>query len=166
MKKISDILIQMIGDQPFLEEALQYGFLNLTAFAEYIRPYVEQESQKMVSIHAIKMALSRLDRPIEILVPLTRILPEQMSTRTGLSIITLMRSSRSVEILAECMIETRRKNSGFFTMVEGISEIDIILDMQISDLVATRISPSLPILIVHDLGLISFHLSESEISIP
>lgn len=81
MKKISDILGQVIGDQPFLEEALYHGFLNLTAFAEYIRPYVEETSQKTVSVHAIKMALSRLEKPEKVAQSLTQHLPEEMSTR-------------------------------------------------------------------------------------
>lgn len=32
MRKISEIITEVITRQPFLEEAMVYGFLNLTAF--------------------------------------------------------------------------------------------------------------------------------------
>jgi hypothetical protein len=166
MRKISDILEQVIGDQPFLEEAIYHWFLNLTAFAEYIRPYVQKESQKEISIHALKMSLSRLKKPTEMPHFSVRIMPEQMSTRGWLSIMTIVRSPRSVEILAEYMIETRRKNIWFFTMVEWVSEIDIIFDSDMYLLLQNRIVVPLQKLLVQDLGLISFHLSEQEIAKP
>ena len=59
MKKISSILESLILTQPFLEDALLYGYHNLTAFSEYIQPYIQKELGKDVSIHAIKMAFSR-----------------------------------------------------------------------------------------------------------
>ena len=59
MKKISSILESLILTQPFLEDALLYGYLNLTAFAEYVQPHIQKELEKNVSTHAIKMALSR-----------------------------------------------------------------------------------------------------------
>jgi hypothetical protein len=62
MKKISDIISGIVMRQTFLEEALAYGFLNLTAFAEYVQKDIEQEVQKEVSVHAIKMALSRYSK--------------------------------------------------------------------------------------------------------
>ena len=61
MKKLSAIVGEIIIGKPFLEEAMHYNYLNLTAFSEYLRPYIERELQKDVSIHAIKMALSRFE---------------------------------------------------------------------------------------------------------
>ncbi len=63
MKKLSTILSDIIIGKPFLEEAIVNNYLNLTAFSEYIQPYIQKEFQKDVSIHAIKMALSRFARP-------------------------------------------------------------------------------------------------------
>ncbi len=63
MKKLSTILSDIIIGKPFLEEAIANNYLNLTAFSEYIQPYIQKELQKDVSIHAIKMALSRFARP-------------------------------------------------------------------------------------------------------
>jgi len=83
----------VIIQQPFTEEALHHGFLNLTGFAEYIRPYVEKEAQKQVSNHAIKMALSRMERPEE----LSKYVPDFQSKHTiimgNLTIMSVIRSS-------------------------------------------------------------------------
>lgn len=67
MIKISHVIENIVLRQPFLEEALSNSFLNLTAFSEYIQSYVIREAQKDVSIHAIKMSLSRLEKPKEVL---------------------------------------------------------------------------------------------------
>ena len=166
MKKISEIIEQVIVTQPFLEEALAFGFLNLTAFAEYIRPYIERESQKSLSVHAIKMALSRMEKPKNIREKIPKRSFHNMSTRIGLSIMTLPRSSKSVEIVTGCMIETRRKNDHFFTMIEGIHEIDIIYETSIHQHLLWQIPVSLQLLCVPDLALISIDLSDIEISTP
>ena len=63
MKKISTVISELIRQSPFLEDGLYKGYINLTAFAENIRPFIEKETQKEVSIHAIKMALSRFEVP-------------------------------------------------------------------------------------------------------
>lgn len=165
MRKISDILSQVIESQPFLEEALYHWFLNLTAFAEYVRPYVEKETQKEISIHAIKMAISRLHKSSEVPQKSLRIMPEQMSSRSWLSIMTLVRSPRSMEILSQCMM-ARHQYTGFFTMIEWISEIDIIFDSEIYPTLIAQIPVSLQTLLVDDLWLVSFHLSEQEIATP
>jgi hypothetical protein len=64
MKKISTVISELVRQSSFLEDGLYKGYINLTAFAESIRPFVEKETQKKVSVHAIKMALSRFEIPI------------------------------------------------------------------------------------------------------
>jgi hypothetical protein len=166
MRKISDILSQLIENQPFLEEALYHWFLNLTAFAEYVRPYVEKETQKEISIHAIKMAISRLHKSSEVPQKSLRIMPEQMSSRSWLSIMTLVRSPRGIDILTQCMKQARMQYTGFFTMVEWINETDIIFDSDMYPTIVDQIPISLQTLRVDDLWLVSFHLSEQEIATP
>lgn len=166
MRKISEIIEQVVVNQPFLEEALAFGFLNLTAFAEYIRPHVERESQKSLSVHAIKMALSRMERPKIIRETISHRSFHNITTRVGLSIMTLPRSSKSVEIVSGCMTEMRRKNDHFFTMIEGVQEIDIIYDTSIHEHLLCQIPASLQLLCVSDLALISIGLLDIEISTP
>ncbi len=165
MKKISDIITDIVTRQAFLEEALSYGFLNLTAFAEYIQKQVEKEASKPVSVHAIKMALSRM-KIWENLVPPSQTRFSKISTRTGLSIMTLVRSLRSIELVTQFMTERKRDTKGFFTMIEWVHEIDIIFEGDMLDALQTKFPQNLQMLTVSWLWLISLELSDMEISMP
>lgn len=167
MKKISIAVMDLITRQPFLEEAMSYGFLNLTSFAEYIQNHIGKEVGKPVSIHAIKMALSRMKNPklTPSLQPISHSFAK-VTTRRGLSIMTLVRSAKSIDIVTNYMMEKRRKESQFFTMVEWVNEIDIIFQTSDAPSLYERFPQSMQILTVNDLGLISCELSDAEISTP
>lgn len=165
MIKISDIISGIVMRQPFLEEALNYGFLNLTAFAEYIQNQVEKDAWKPISVHAIKMALSRMHVQRDIST-IHQARFTKLSTRLGLSIMTLVRSPRSIELVTNFMMERKRDTKGFFTMIEGVHEIDIIFETSNLSLLRERFPQSIQILTVSWLGLISWELSDVEISTP
>lgn len=165
MKKISEVIRDLVSKQPFLEEALSFWFLNLTAFAEYIQPYIEKEAKKTVSIHAIKMALSRMDIPLEI-TPWNYGGFQKISTRMGLSIMTIARSPKNISLITHLMLEKQKRRDHFFTIIEWVHEIDIIFETKDTDLLHEKIPQTLQILIVSGLWLISCELSDKEISTP
>ena len=165
MKKISEVIRDLVSKQPFLEEALSFWFLNLTAFAEYIQPYIEKEAKKTVSIHAIKMALSRMDIPQEI-TSWDYGGFQKISTRMGLSIMTIARSPKNISLITHLMLEKQKRRDHFFTIIEWVHEIDIIFETKDADLLHEKIPQTLQILIVSGLWLISCELSDKEISTP
>ena len=99
MLRISEIVLEIVEGQPFLEDALRHGYLNLTGFSEYIRPYVEERTGRSVSTHAIKMALSRLDHPENLSPYRLRCNCNQLSTISGLSLISISKTPGSLEII-------------------------------------------------------------------
>ena len=166
MRKISEIIQSIVSEQVFLEEALHFNFLNLTAFSEYILPYVQKETHKEVSIHAIKMALSRMQKP-EGWAYMKQYAPfQRVTTRRGLSILTLSRSPKSIEIVTNLMSERRKRDTKFFTVVEWLNEIDIIFESINMSIIQEKIPQSLQILMVSWLSLVSCELSDAEISTP
>lgn len=166
MKRLSAIVGEIIIGKPFLEEAMHYNYLNLTAFSEYIRPYIERELQKEISIHAIKMALSRFELTGEWhMVPRSHGL-SRISTRTGLSVLTLARTAKNIETVTQFMVEKRKSEKHFFTMIEWVHEIDLIFEHSLRSEILERIPQHAHILLVTDLALISGELSDAEISTP
>jgi hypothetical protein len=99
---------------------MQYWYLNLTAFSEYIRPYLQKELQKDISVHAIKMALSRFDKLQNIRTSVVSRWLQKISTRTNLSILTLARTPRNIELITQFMAEKKRSDKQFFTIIEGV----------------------------------------------
>lgn len=166
MRKLSQVVMHIVENQPFLEEAIAHGFLNLTAFAEYIQPYVEKELQKTVSIHALKMAISRLPVPEDTEYLRVKTSFSKITTQWWLSIMTVVRSPHALELVTTLMAETRHQKTQFFTLVEWVSEIDIIYSTKDRTILDDHISQTLQILSVSWLWLISCLLSDREISTP
>jgi hypothetical protein len=166
MKKLSTILSDIIIGKPFLEEAIVNNYLNLTAFSEYIRPYIQKELQKDISIHAIKMALSRFTRPWEVPMNTMSHWLKKISTRTGLSILTLARIPKNIELITQFMIEKKRSDKHFFTIIEGVHEIDIIFAHDLRESIEEKFPSHSRLLLVSDLGLVTGELSDAEISTP
>ncbi len=166
MKKLSNVVSEIISGKPFLEEAMLYGYLNFTAFSEYIRPYIEKEIGRNISVHAIKMALSRFEWVDTVLLSTESKWLTKISTRTNLAIITLARTSKNIELVTQFMTEKRRDTKYFFTMIEGVHEIDIIFDHDLTLSMDERFSVHSRILTVSWLGLVTGELSDSEISTP
>jgi len=65
MRTIRDALSSVIESTPFLESALADGILNLTAFARRIRPEVEANLLRPVSVGSLVMAMKRLVPKLE-----------------------------------------------------------------------------------------------------
>ena len=166
MKKISSILESLILTQPFLEDALLYGYLNLTAFAEYVQPHIQKELEKNVSTHAIKMALSRYQWAKNIIkYREKRNGFTKLSTRKWLNIITLSRTPKNLELTTQLLLDKGRQKN-FLTIIEGIHEIDIVFEDELMPLIQEIFPKHFQLLMVSGLGLISGELSESEMTTP
>ncbi len=166
MRKLSIILSEMIIEKPFLEEAIIYWYLNFTAFSEHIQPYIQRELGKNVSIHAIKMALSRFDGFTQNAIsPMSHWL-RKISTRMNLSILTLARTPKNIELITQFMVEHRKSDKHFFTVVEWVHEIDIIFTHDLIESIEERFPSHSRILMVSGLWLVTGELADAEISTP
>jgi hypothetical protein len=50
MKSIRQYIEEIVIENSFLEDALYYNYLNLSSFSEYIKPQLEKEMQKEITI--------------------------------------------------------------------------------------------------------------------
>src|SRR5687767_10762859 len=60
MISIADALNEIIQSYPFIEEGLNRGLINYSAFAREIKPQIEERLYKQVKEGAIVMALKRI----------------------------------------------------------------------------------------------------------
>lgn len=166
MKKLSTIVSEIILEKPFLEEAILHNYLNLTAFSEYIRPYIQKELQKDISVHAIKMAFSRFDDLRDRQMSVYAHWLQKVSTRTNLSILTLARTPKNIELITQFMIEKKRSDKHFFTIIEWVHEIDIVFAHELMSSIEEKFPSHSRVLLVSGLGLVTGELSDAEISTP
>lgn len=163
MRKISDVINDIVISQPFLEEALHHGYLNLTGFSEYIRPQVEKEAQKEVSIHAIKMALSRMNHP-ETLSPYDiHYSHGQINTMSGLNLMSILKSPNTQEIICKLHSLRWKELNSYMAITEGSREIDIFYDQSFSSVIEELVPMNLRILTLEKLSLCSLQLRDEEI---
>ena len=163
MIRISEIISDIVAWQPFLEDALQNDYLNLTGFSEYIRSYVEERAGKPISAHAIKMALSRMNPPKQLSPYSVRCNHNQVSTISGLSLMSILKSPNSQKIIWNLQSLKRGELNSYMAVIEWSREIDIFYDRTFSTIIEEYFPANLRILTMSGLSLCSLHLRDEEI---
>lgn len=163
MIRVSEIIGDIVHNQPFLEDALHNNYLNLTGFAEYIRPFIEEKTGKSISTHAIKMALSRLERPTNLPPYNVRYSYNQLNTTSGIILMSLIRSPKTEEKIQSLLSLGRKSLNHYLAVIQGSREIDVLYDDSFSQEIGLLIPQELQILKVQNLSLCSIQLKDDEI---
>lgn len=64
MVTVSHIVKKIVNEQPFVEEALSNGIINIANLAENLQPAIEKELGKTIKLPAVVMALRRYSEEI------------------------------------------------------------------------------------------------------
>lgn len=163
MIRISEIISDIVAWQPFLEDALQHGYLNLTGFSEHIQPYIEERVGKPISAHAIKMALSRMNHPENLSPYGIRCSHNQISTISGLSLTSISKSPNTQEILWRLHSMKRSELNSYMAIIEGSREVEIFYDRSLVSILDQELPLDFRILTIENLSLCSLHLRDEEI---
>jgi len=129
MVTIPEAVEQLILHEPFLEEALARGLLNLSELARQIRPGLQLELKKKIETGAVVMALKRLKDRIE---PLhharTRFIRDlgDITVRSHLMEFSFQTSDSLLEKQQQLLMEIRKRRNSFVTMTQGVTELTMI----------------------------------------
>jgi len=125
MIKIAEVVKDILNEDEIALEALRSGILNLSAYAENIRPQVEKILYKDIRRGSIVTALSRLSDRSKTLPSLKApVHIEDLSIKSPLCELTYEASSNKSAKVAKMAGEYSGK--GFFTVTNGVGEITII----------------------------------------
>ncbi len=141
MQKIADHIDEILTSHWSLHFAFQHKLLNLSAVAEFLRPYVTIRTKKEVSKSAILMNLSRLQRrQTKVAATKPAYAFQTVTVHSNLCSVTYVRSKHVHDELDKVYNEVQKQN-GYMTLNQGMNEITLILK-----------NSSLPILqkFVHD----------------
>lgn len=135
MISISDALEEIIQNQPFIEEGLSRGIVNLSAYAREIKPQIEERLFKDIKEGAVVMALKRLS---EKLANKKRsknapIFLSDLTVKSNLSEYTFENSETLLEKQRRLFEANIHKKDAFFTFTQGIRETTLIASSDISD---------------------------------
>jgi hypothetical protein len=131
MRSVADVLEEIVLEQPFLEEGLAEGIVNLSALARRLRPRVESELMKEVSDGALVMALKRLVPTLEErggpLGGLQAFLKD-MTVRSNLAEITFLTSDTLPEKQRRLLHAAQQGAHEFVTFTRGTFEVTAIIE--------------------------------------
>ncbi|MDP2103957.1 MAG: hypothetical protein Q8K26_03485, partial [Candidatus Gracilibacteria bacterium] len=139
------------------------NYLNLTGFAEYIRPFIEEKTLKSTSTHAIKMALSRMERPTHLPVYNVRYTHNQINTISGIILMSLIRSPGSEEKIQSFLSLGRANLNRYLAVIQGSREIDLLYEEALSGDIESIMPENLQILKIHNLSICSIQLRDDDV---
>ena len=107
--------------------ALTNGYMNMSGFAEQIRPQVEELTKKEISINALVVALSRIRDELKKEKPLTyEVAISNITTKLPISEIIYENTSEFVSKLESFHKKILLKREDFFTTTVSTTELNIV----------------------------------------
>ncbi len=166
MKKISDSVSSIIQSDETAYEAFGRGLLNLSAYAEIIKPTIEKETWKPVKHGSVVVALSRLQRTIGHASPLKpKVNLYDVTTTSPLVDISFEKTRSVTDAISRVQELVSSHPSTFLAITAGIREITIIAsETRISDILT--IIPKKPKSIMKNLTGLTMHFSDEYLEVP
>jgi len=126
MISIKECVDVIVSDNLFLEDSLYNEYLNLSSFALYILPRVEQMTKKEVTIWSIKIALSRIAKEKQNSIPYKKICSDNIFVKKNISLISLNNTVNSNKLISKLHSINLWEDKNYFWVIQWVNEIDII----------------------------------------
>ncbi len=166
---IAKAVDEIIGQSPFLEEALAENLINLSSLARKIKPEVEAATMKRVQESAVIMAISR--RPPGQSLRISRSIRAFMHdmgdiiVRSGLSDHTFENSSTLSASRRRLMEEISSEREIFYTFSQGIFETTLIASSSLDGMIEPIFSSEKLLSRKHNLSSITLRLPSNNTEI-
>lgn len=134
MIKISDVVRELVAQNPHLSFGLANRIFNLTQLSQFLQPMIEARLKKEVKPSAILMNLSRLQQSYEKEAkakPKFQI--ENITIQSNLVTMTYYKNNRT-ERQVEALSHAVRERNGYFGWNEGMNEHAVIFEKRFLDL--------------------------------
>jgi len=165
MIKISTALREVIARNQLFEWGLSYKLLNISQLATYIQPEIESRLKKKVTVSAIKMNLSRIQRDMSKTAPsLKQFLIHHIAIHTDLFIITFPKNK---ETHAQINLLYRKvvSENGYMNITEGTRQITMITEERFVTALK-NIIPVRPTIQEHDVIAIKVEFTKDYTKVP
>lgn len=130
MIKISEVLIEILNSNPYLDYGLFHGLFAVSKVAEMIKPAVETRTKKKVSQKSLEMALLRFkqsQKSLKLNTEYPDFKLEKISVTNGLIVETFEKNANTHKTLQKFYELIANKN-GFYTTTESLEQITIVYE--------------------------------------
>ncbi len=166
MIKIQPIVKEIVLSEPEASYALTHGFMNMSGYADRIRPKVELRTKKEVTQTSLVVALSRIRDEIGRTEPLAPAVPiNNITTKLPLSEIVYESTNAFMEKLETLHRTIRLSREDFFTATIGTTEITIICSTNVVEKIKKHFGVT-PKFLVHNLAAVGVSFDASSFTVP
>lgn len=168
MVNVSTAVDTIISRSRYLSEAISKGIINFSALSRYIKPEVEEMTQKKISEASLIMALNRLSGSIKPKYKSYDIFqsPPDMMVRSNLIEITVSNSDTLLDKFPHLLKLVDRQAKYFLTVTEGVFETTIILSRDLQEEIQKVLTDEKIIAEYNNLSSITIRLPETSIKTP
>lgn len=134
MIKISDVVRELVAQNPHLSFGLANRIFNLTQLSQFLQPMIEARLKKEVKPSAILMNLSRLQQSYaKPLKNKSKFQIENITIQSNLVTMTYYKNNRTEKQVGALSDAVRQRN-GYFGWNEGMNEHAVIFEKRFMDL--------------------------------
>ena len=166
MIKIQDVVKDVILGEPEAYLSLTEGYMNMSSYAYRIKPSVEAQTKKEVTIASLVVTLSRLKKEFKKEKPLIQdITITNITTKLPLSEIVYENTDASIKKLESLYKNISVSREDFFTSTIGTTELTIVCSSKAAESI-TKYFAVKPKFVAHNLSSIGISFSQKQFTEP
>jgi aspartokinase len=169
MRRISDLVEEMVRTTPFLEAALADGIINHSALARRLKGRIEKALLRKVSEPAVMMALRRLGPRLgRRVIRTTQSAPPlvELTVRSGLIEFTYHRSTTLRTQQRRLLTRLERFPDAFVTYTQGVTQAMLIVGASFEKVVEEVFAQERPVAVVRNLSAVVIRLTPAVVKTP
>ncbi len=169
MRRISDLVEDIVRTTPFLEAALADGIINHSALARRLKGRIERALLRKVSEPAVMMALRRLGpRLTRRAIRAGRTGPPivELTVRSGLIEFTFQRSLTLRTQQRRLLTRLERLPDAFVTYTQGVTQAMLIVGVNVEKIVDEVFARERRVAVVRNLSAVVIRLSPAVVKTP
>lgn len=167
MISINDALEEIISHYPFIEEGINKGIINYSAFARQVKPQIEKRLYKSIKEGAVVMALKRISEKQNKQVKGQKAVAlTDLTVRSNLTEFTFLNSESLRDNQRELFNKLADKKDVFCAVSQGIRETTFIASVDAVLAIQRIFSSQTLIAKIDQLSTITIHLPKQVVHIP
>jgi len=168
MITIPEVVQQIVTREPYVEEGLQKGIINLSAYAREIRPRIEDILMKQVQTGAIIMALRRMQNVVSTKSQLNSFFHNKPNIiiRSNLTEFTFENSQQVLDALTNLIKKNTHNHRHIVAVTQGVYETAVIVSTEWVSQIENSIPASLHNDKIQGLSAITITLASSNVTTP
>ncbi len=166
MIKIQPIVREIVTSEPEASYALTHGFMNMSGYAERIRPEVERRTKKEVTQTSLVVALSRVRGELKktaALIP--KVVISNITTKLPLSEVVYENTSAAQAKLEALHQKVHIPREDFFTATISTTEITIICSTDVAAKIIKHFRNE-PKFLMHNLAAVGVSFDARYFTVP